>query len=230
MNEVIPIAMPGTHSSFLNYFKTLGVDKHIKILDVGAGHGAFTKTLFELGYNVTACDLYPEIFKYEKINCVKTDITKHFPFPDNSFDVAISIEVSEHIIDHEVFFSELSRIIKPAGVLYISTPNVLSLKSRFRFLFQGFFYSFKPLDMNNHDGLQHVASRTIDQYNYIAVKHGFEQAKLAIDKKQKSSLWLLVLLFPFIWVYSKLRKTPTLHNQFILMVGRLLFLQFRNKS
>jgi SAM-dependent methyltransferase len=230
MEEVIPIAMPDTHSSFLNYFKTLGVDKNAKILDVGAGHGAFTKTLFEMGYHVTACDLFPEIFNYKKIDCIKTDITKHFPFPDNSFDVAISIEVSEHIIDHEVFFSELSRIIKPKGALYLSTPNILSLKSRIRFLFQGFFYSFKPLDMNNYDGLQHVVSRTLDQYNYIAIKHGFEQAKLAIDKKQKSSLWLFGLLFPIIWIHSKLRKVPLIHNQFKLMVGRLLFLQFRNKG
>jgi len=59
------------------------------------------------------------------------------------------------------------------GKFYVSTPNILSMKSRFRFLFRGFPYAFKPLVMNQHDGMQHVASLSLNQYNYLALKHGF---------------------------------------------------------
>jgi SAM-dependent methyltransferase len=230
MAEIEPIAMPGTHERFLKFFNGFSFDKKLKILDVGAGHGAFTKRLFDLGYNVSACDLFPEIFRFEKIECKKADLTKELPYPDNTFDLAIAVEVSEHIIDHETFFRELSRILKPGGLLLLSTPNILSLKSRVRFLFRGFSYSFGPLDHANHDGLQHVASLTLDQYNYVAVKNGFQEATFDIDRKQSSSTWLLIFLFPFIWLNNIIKKAPLHHNKTKLLLGRILFLQYANSK
>lgn len=228
MEEISPIAMPGTHQKFLAFFEEQSFDTNIKILDVGAGHGAFSKALFEMGYEVQACDLFPEIFKFDKIECKKADITSELPYPDDTFDLVIAIEVLEHILDHEVFFREVSRVLKSDGRFLISTPNILSMKSRIRFLFTGFYYSFKPLEMNNYDGLQHVVSRTLDQYNYIAIKSGLQQAELNIDRKQGTSRWLLIVIGPFMWLYTKLKGGPTLHNSSRLLLGRLLILSFRN--
>ncbi len=228
--KIVPIAMPGTHQNFLKYFKKQSIGKDVKILDLGAGHGAFTKTLFEMGYSVEACDLFPEHFYYEEIKCAKVDITEPFPYSDGCFDVVIAIEVSEHILDHENFFAEICRILKPGGKLFISTPNILSMKSRLRFMFRGFYYSFNPLEMQNYDGLQHIASMTLDQYNYCAVKHGFHKAEYAIDKEQKSSRWLLVLFYPWMWLYGKLKSVNQMHNDYRLLVGRILFLQFDRRS
>ena len=228
--NVKPIAMPGTHQSFLSFFKHQHEPTKAKILDVGAGHGAFSKQLYEMGYHVSACDLFPEIFHYDQIECKKVDITKPFPYSDNSFNIIIAIEVMEHVNDHENFFREASRILKPHGRLYISTPNILSLKSRIRFLFSGFYYSFQPLDLKNYNGLQHVSSLTIDQYNYIAIRQGFEAAKVHIDKKQRTSLWLLIVLIPFLWLYPRLTKIGSVHNKQKLLVGRLLLLSFQNHA
>lgn len=228
MKEIKPIAMPGTHTSFLKYFKERSISKEKKILDLGAGHGAFTKRLFEMGYNVSACDLFPEMFHYEEIECRKVDVTQAFPYEDSSFDIVIAVEVSEHIIDHEMFFEQLSRILKPDGQLYLSTPNILSLKSRMRFLFTGFYYSFQALEIRNYDGLQHVASLTLDQYNYVAIKHGFHAAKYDIDRQQSSSKWLLLFLYPFLWLNGKRKDMSMIHNEMDLLLGRLLFLQFDN--
>lgn len=228
MEELKPIAMPGTHQAFLKYFKSKKVDKALKILDVGAGHGAFTKELHDMGYQVQACDLFPEEFHYKKIVCDKVDITQVFPYGENTFDVAIAIEVTEHIVDHEMFFKELSRILKPGGNLYISTPNVLSLKSRMRFLSSGFFYSFRELEKGNYDGLQHVASLTYDQYHYLAIKSGFMKPEIEIDKKQNTSLWIFILLYPFIRLAGLKKKLSKVHNQKMLLLGRLLILNFPN--
>lgn len=228
MKEIKPIAMPNTHQKFLPFFLK-NSDKKDKVLDVGAGHGAFSKKLFDMGYNVTACDLFPEIFHFDKILCDKVDITQPFPYEDNSFDAVIAIEVMEHITDHESFFSEVSRILKPDGKLYISTPNILSLKSRIRFLFSGFFYSFQPLDLKNYDGLQHVASLTLDQYNYIAVRNGFKEAELEVDKLQSTSKWLMIF-YPFLRIYPRLKKLNQIHNEKKLLLGRLLFLTYNNNK
>ncbi len=227
---ISPIAMPGTHQSFLKYFKENNISTDKEILDLGAGHGAFTKRLYEMGYQVHACDLFPEIFQFKEIECKKVDITQPFPYDDNSFDLVIAVEVSEHILDHEMFFSEISRILKPGGALHISTPNILSMKSRWRFFLSGFYYSFRPLEMQNYNGLQHVASLTLNQYNYVAIKNGFEAAEYEIDKKQSTSRVLMILFYPFIKLYSGKIKNSHIHNDQKLLLGRLLFLKFRNKK
>lgn len=220
--------MPGIHQRFFPFFKN-NVGAHNKaILDVGAGHGAFSKKLDELGFEVSACDLFPELFYYYQVKCKKADLTKSLPYSDNSFDVVVAMEVMEHILDHEVFFSEVNRVLKPGGKLFISTPNILSLKSRIRFLFSGFFYSFKPLNLHNNDGLQHVASLTVDQYNYVAIRNNFKTATVNIDKQQSSSRWLLFIC-PILWIYIKISGIKAIHNQFKLLVGRVLFLTFERK-
>lgn len=229
MQKIQPIAMPGTHKKFLEFFLKQNNSKNSKILDLGAGHGAFSQKLFNLGFDVQACDLFPEIFEFPEIECKKADATQQLPYADNSFDVVIAIEVSEHISDHEMFFSETNRILKPNGKLYISTPNILSLKSRMRFLMSGFFYSFNPLEMNNHDGLQHVSSLTLDQYNYLAVKNNFTKAVIEIDKKQSTSKYLLIFLYPILLLYRIIKHFKSNHNQTKLLLGRILFLTF-NKN
>lgn len=218
--------MPGTHENFLKFFERKKFPLTTRILDIGAGHGAFAQRLLSMGYDVSACDLFPEIFELDDIECNKVDITGDFPYPDESFDLVIAIEVSEHIIDHENFFREANRILKPNGQFLLSTPNILSLKSRIRFLFRGFYYSFGPLELRNYNGLQHVNSKTVDQYNYVAVKYGFRTAEVDIDKNQKSSLWLMILLYPFMWLNATLKSAPMAHNQSKLLLGRLLFLGF----
>ena len=228
MKEIKPITMPGVHRRFLQYFENQGEETGLKILDVGAGRGAITKRLYEMGYDVQACDLFPELFGFDRAECRKVDLTKKFPYADNEFDLVVAIEVTEHILDHENFFSEAGRILKPGGKLYISTPNILSMKSRFRFLFMGFFFGFKELQLKNYDGLQHIASRTLDQYDYIAVKHGFEPDEFDVDRIQKSSWWLCIFMFPLMLFYRAFKRPGTKHNQRKLLLGRLLFMKFLN--
>jgi SAM-dependent methyltransferase len=230
MTEIKAITMPGTHQRFLEFFKQQEEQTGQKVLDIGAGHGAFSQKLYNMGFDVHACDLFPEIFQFDKITCTKVDITQPFPYTDNSFDMLVAIEVSEHITDHENFFHEAGRILKPGGKLYITTPNILNLKSRIRFLLSGFFLAFDPLQLNNYDGLQHVASLTPDQYNYIAFRNRFKVAELAIDREQRTSRLWYVLIYPWLWIYPRIKKITGMHNQRKLLLGRLLFLKFKNNK
>lgn len=229
MGEIKPIAIPGIHKRFLAHFLKESTHEGERILDVGAGHGAFSKRLHEMGYEVEACDLFPEIFYYDQIECKQADLTQPLPYPDNHFDSIIAIEVMEHILDHEVFFQEVERILKPGGKLYISTPNILSLKSRMRFLLTGFYYSFKPLDLHNNDGLQHVASLTVDQYHYLAVRARLSLAEVNYDKPQNTSRWLMAL-YPLIWLHNKWTGMRPIHNTSTLLLGRIVFLTFEKPA
>lgn len=51
---------------------------------------------------------------------------EHEPFPieDNSVDFAISLALLEHLSDPGNFFSQVKRILKRTGVLWLSTPDI----------------------------------------------------------------------------------------------------------
>lgn len=226
--DILAITIPGIHEIFYDYLKPILKDlDNPKILEVGAGHGAFTQKLYNDGYDVKASDLFPEIFYFDKVECEKVDISKELPYQDSSFDIIIAIEVMEHIHDHEVFFRECSRILKGKGLFLFSTPNILSLKSRMRFLFTGYYYAFKPLDHSSKDGLQHIASLTVDQYDNLAEVSGLESFKLSLDKRQSTSK-ILIFLSPIIWLVSKIKSIPNnVHNSYDVLTARTLFFSYK---
>ena len=229
--KIRAMATPGVHEKFFAFFMdVIGKETQRKILDVGAGYGAFSKRLHEAGCTVFACDPYPEKFQYRAIECRKADITSMIPYEDSYFDVIVAIEVVEHMIDHEDFFHECRRALKSGGKLMISTPNILSLKSRAMFLLSGFFYGFKPIDMSKAYGLSHVSSITLDQYKYIANKNDFDVYKVEVDKYQSTSK-LLLWLWIFLYAFTKLRKIDfSAHNNLKLLLGRKLFMAFQARE
>lgn len=226
MDKVVPIAMPGIHEKFHLYLKgILSGYNHPKILEIGSGHGAFTRLLWNDGYEVVASDLQPEYFYFDKLQCHKVDVTQNMPFESASFDMIIAVEVMEHIHDHEVFFREADRVLRKGGRLLFSTPNILSLKSRLMFLFSGFFYSFKAIDHQNTDGLQHISSLTVNQYENLGLRNHLTLDDVTVDKKQHSSRIWYFLLYPFIRLYCRIRHIDfRLHNRYLLLVGRILFM------
>ena len=225
--RIVPISIPGIHESFWPFLTgRLGPDKSIRVLDAGAGHGAMTKRLHEQGYDVYACDFRPEIFHFDKVECRQGNLNEALPYPDDSFDAIVAVEVLEHLLDHDHFFKECRRVLRPNGKLIATTPNILSLKSRLRFLAGGFFYSFEPLRTEGDDGLQHVSGRTLDQYRYLAERNGLAIREIDVDKYQTTS-WVLLVLWPILWAYGRIRRIHhSGHNQWRLLLGRIMFVVF----
>lgn len=59
------------------------------------------------------------------------------PFESDSFDRAICIEVIEHLLDPMQTMRELLRVLKPGGLLILSTPNTVFWRRRLDYLFLG---------------------------------------------------------------------------------------------
>jgi SAM-dependent methyltransferase len=111
-----------------------------EILDVGAGTGFLTRKLSEAGYNVKAVE--PAQAMREKAKRLNPGVevfgsfVSNLPFPDNSFDAVIALEVFRYLPKGDIIkgYSECLRILKPGGILFVTLANKYAL--------DGFFFSY----------------------------------------------------------------------------------------
>jgi len=179
-------------------------EKRGKVLDLGCGDGDYAKKLKDLGFDVVAGDIDQNRFKYHKeIEFRHCDITKVMPFPDNSFDYVLLMEVVEHLRNPYVVIPEINRIIKPGGGLILSTPNILNLKSRLRFVFEGAYEYFRepPLDQvkNPREVIfnLHLVPYRYHELEYLLSACGFKIADIYTSVYEGRGAWFLLPIIRF---------------------------------
>lgn len=101
-----------------------------KVLEIGCGDGAMLRLLAEHNRDVTGVDAsYSGIEKCHARGLsaqwldVSTDV---LPFEDNQFDVVISLETFEHLMNPHHALHEVRRTLRPGGRFICSIPNPLS--------------------------------------------------------------------------------------------------------
>ncbi|MFV9657091.1 methyltransferase domain-containing protein [Pseudomonas sp. NY15366] len=124
------------------------------ILDFGAGEGALSERLFDMGYKVTAADKDAENFKSKNCDFFPINFDKPDEVDDfiqghaGLFDVVLGVEVIEHVQDQWKYVRQLMTMVKPGGVVLITTPNTTSWLSRIIFLLTGRFHQFADADLS----------------------------------------------------------------------------------
>ncbi len=98
------------------------------ILDVGCGSAWVAKTFCSKGYQVVSFDISEKntqeaLKRYPSDNhaAVAGDIFS-LPFRKGSFDYIIASEIIEHVTEPDTFVKNLFVILKPGGILVVSTP------------------------------------------------------------------------------------------------------------
>lgn len=105
----------------------------MKVLDVGCSMGIQAAVWAKDGYRVTGVDLDPDLIRLASENATRTGMPIDFrvgsaedlPFDDGSFDVCMTIELIEHVESWECCLDEVTRVVKPGGMLVLTTSNVL---------------------------------------------------------------------------------------------------------
>jgi len=130
---------------------TLSLLKNIKeasILDVGGGHGQTLPALIANGYKVTilgsdqSCSKRINPYLNNQNAFFKIGSLTDIPFPDQSFDVALSYRILPHLTDWKKLIKELTRVSK--NYVLVDFPTLYS----FNLLSSLFFPLKKKIEKN----------------------------------------------------------------------------------
>jgi SAM-dependent methyltransferase len=101
------------------------------LLDVGCGTGnlwRFTSDQFDryVGADVVHYQGFPESGHFHQVDLE----TGRVPQPDGSAEVVAAVETIEHVENPRALVRELVRLVRPGGLVLVTTPNQLSLLSK----------------------------------------------------------------------------------------------------
>jgi len=136
--------------------KALDCLRDLRILDIGCGGGIVSEPLARLGANVTGIDPAEENVEIAKLHAEKSRLAIDYramtieALADigEKFDIVIASEVVEHVADFELFVQRAAEIVKPGGLMIVTTIN-RTLKS-FALAIVGAEYILRWLPVGTH--------------------------------------------------------------------------------
>lgn len=188
-------------------------------LDIGSGAGTLVKMISSIapGFKSQCVDYTDQLLNDKAIPLDVVDLNfQNLPHADNSFDFVTCTEVIEHLENYRLIIREAYRVTKPNGVAVFTTPNVLNLNSRLRYLTYGFHSLFGPLHVNRQETFSTGGHITPVQYFYLAhslLEAGFSDVEISYDKKQSSAMPWLLLLMPIIQLFGTLTHNRELKKK-----------------
>jgi SAM-dependent methyltransferase len=213
-----------------------------KLLDVPAGEGALSARLAKAGFEVQACDLYPDIFRVPEIEVRRGDLSGVLPYNDAEFQFITCLEGLEHIENPHQAIREFARMLEPGGQLVISVPNILNIEERVKWLLNGYTSHFKPISEEHlrmrhaqwgekEEVVLHINPVAYTELRYILEKYGFRLVDAYRDKP-KPNLWFYWPLVAAIRLFGRLtperkrreRWTTELASDPVLLGGNTLVL------
>jgi len=109
-----------------------------KILDLGSYDGFIASKIKRQGNDILCMEANKKLIskiKNRGLGVSICDLEKKIPVKSESMDIIIAGEIIEHLVNTDLFISEIYRILKKGGILILTTPNVNSLDRRIMTLF-----------------------------------------------------------------------------------------------
>lgn len=197
------------------------------ILDVGCGIGWFIfeimKSYMEgnlsfIGLDPVRSNIY--WLNYRKKEENKTNLigilgeAESLPFRNDCFDAIITSEAIEHIFDKQTTFSQMYRVLKPGGQLFITTParSVVEFWKGFFYLPQLVKRLFRPRRLASKEKAAYDEPLTQRQ-----LKRYLKQAGFIIERFQQNALMpheSYFQFFPYALAWSIIKTASFIENHF----------------
>ena len=197
-------ALSVIQESVLRLAASLPLPAAAKLLDAPCGAGAMVATLRQRGFDAWGADVESEAQSLLGDRFRSADLNHTLPWPDACFDVLFCIEGIEHLESRFNLLREAHRVLKPQGLLVITTPNIVSLRSRVRFFGSSFFHKDpRPLNESARHPLHHIGLVTFSDLRYALHTSGFRIEETAATHVKAVS-YLYGILAPWMWLYTRI--------------------------
>lgn len=103
----------------------------LSVLDIGCGGGLLSEPMARLGATVTGIDAGARNVAVAALHAEKQglaidyrqDTAEAFALSGGQFDVVLALEIVEHVADVELFLKSCGGLVKPGGLVFLSTLN-----------------------------------------------------------------------------------------------------------
>lgn len=142
------------------YGITLELVKNLKVLDLACGSGYGSHLMSKYAREVVGVDIDESAILYAKKSYIRDNLrfitgsADRTLLENNYFDVVVSFETIEHHDKHDEMLREIKRVLKPGGLLVISSPDKLN-------------YS----DLRNFKNKYHVKELYEEEFKSLLKKH-----------------------------------------------------------
>lgn len=212
-----------------------------RVLDVPCGEGALLALLRPTVPELTGGDLETPCSPLPQVSYVRIDLQGEWPLADGAYDGVVCADGIEHLENPFHLIREAGRVLTADGRLWISTPNITAIRSRWRFLWSGFHNKFKrPLDERARHPLHHINPIGYPELRYALHTTGFTVERVGANRIKPQS-WPYALLWPGAALYTTLafrhdreaaerRRNAEIRRQLLslpLFLGETLIVQAR---
>ncbi|NVJ71307.1 MAG: bifunctional 2-polyprenyl-6-hydroxyphenol methylase/3-demethylubiquinol 3-O-methyltransferase UbiG [Alphaproteobacteria bacterium] len=105
--------------------------KGLRLLDIGCGGGLVSEPMARLGADVVAVDASEKNIKTASVHAAQSKLEIDFrnttaealAEAGEQFDVIVNMEVIEHVADVDAFLGACRKLLKPGGIMLLSTIN-----------------------------------------------------------------------------------------------------------
>jgi 2-polyprenyl-6-hydroxyphenyl methylase/3-demethylubiquinone-9 3-methyltransferase len=103
----------------------------LRLVDVGCGGGLIAEPMARLGFAVTGIDAAAPTIEAARAHAEASGLTIDYRVADvetlaragERFDVALALEIVEHVADRDAFFAALGALVRPGGAFIGATLN-----------------------------------------------------------------------------------------------------------
>jgi len=174
-----------------------------RLLDIGCGEGFFLFNASKFGYVTKGVELSQDAVAYARKEFgldVEVKSLEELRFSENHFDVVTMWQVLEHLLYPLTTLKEIHRILKPGGMLVITTPDIGGVPAR---ILKKRWWCITRL---------HINQFTTKTLTNIFKNAGFKNISSVSYKESISLLMLFIPILRYLRLYKPLRNLFSLNS------------------
>jgi SAM-dependent methyltransferase len=175
-----------------------------RVLDMACGEGYGSNVLAERAAEVVGLDANPEAHEHARLRYRRADLrferglVETFGEP-GAFDAVVFLQTIEHVQDPRGVLEHVRELLAPAGVAYISTPNVLTLA---------------PAGAERSGNPWHIREYRAEEFRELCAGVFGQVELLGLFHARKLAVHALALRLGWDAVHARLRITKPFYDRF----------------